>query len=102
MKAVRGALRCAEFRSPLPTHAPYPRRPSHEDLLVQFYKYLVSALTVDQSSLSCVDQLTDLAMVEADDADTLSCAAHSLSGMSKALAQDVSHGLMQQALEIDC
>ncbi|OCT29490.1 DUF3077 domain-containing protein [Pseudomonas putida] len=86
----------------LSTHAPHPRRPSHEDLVVQCYEYLVCALTVAQSSLSCVDHLTDLAMVEGDDAGTLSCAAHSLSGMSKALVQDVSHGLMQQALEIDC
>jgi len=59
---------------------------------------------LEQSTLllSCVDQLTDLAMVEVDEAGTLLCAAHYLSGMAKALVQDVCHGLMQQALEIDC
>ncbi|WP_414155685.1 DUF3077 domain-containing protein [Pseudomonas sp. BNK-43-a] len=58
---------------------------------------------LEQSTLllSCVDQLTDLAMVEVDEAGTLLCAAHYLSGMAKALVQDVSHGLMQQTAEID-
>ncbi|HEK1685310.1 TPA: DUF3077 domain-containing protein [Pseudomonas putida] len=58
---------------------------------------------LEQSTLllSCVDQLTDLAMVEVDEAGTLLCAAHYLSGMAKALVQDVSHGLMQQAVGID-
>ncbi|MGE6823856.1 DUF3077 domain-containing protein [Pseudomonas soli] len=51
---------------------------------------------VEQATvLMCaVHKISDLAMTEADHLPTLLTAVHFLSGMAKALAQDVNHGLM--------
>lgn len=51
---------------------------------------------VEQATvLMCaVHKISDLAMVETDHLPTLLTAVHYLSGMAKALAQDVNHGLM--------
>ncbi|WP_331832898.1 DUF3077 domain-containing protein [Pseudomonas sp. LH21] len=51
---------------------------------------------VEQATvLMCaVHKISDLAMVEPDHLPTLLTAVHYLSGMAKALAQDVNHGLM--------
>jgi hypothetical protein len=51
---------------------------------------------VEQATvLMCaVHKITDMAMVETDQLPTLLTAMHYLSGMAKALAQDVNHGLM--------
>ncbi|WJO24168.1 DUF3077 domain-containing protein [Pseudomonas soli] len=50
---------------------------------------------VEQATvLMCaVHKISDLAMVETDHLPTLLTAVHYLSGMAKALAQDVNHGL---------
>ncbi|WP_313651302.1 DUF3077 domain-containing protein [Pseudomonas soli] len=46
------------------------------------------------TELMCtVHKISDLAMVETDHLPTLLTAVHYLSGMAKALAQDVNHGL---------
>ena len=51
---------------------------------------------VEQATvLMCaVNKISDLAMAETDHLPTLLTAVHYLSGMAKALAQDVNHGLM--------
>ncbi len=51
---------------------------------------------VEQATvLMCaVHKISDLAMAETDHLPTLLTAVHYLSGMAKALAQDVNHGLM--------
>lgn len=43
--------------------------------------------------MCAVHKLTDMAMMETDQLPTLLTAMHYLSGMAKALAQDVNHGL---------
>ncbi|MDD1014955.1 DUF3077 domain-containing protein [Pseudomonas rubra] len=43
--------------------------------------------------IGCVGKLTHLAMLEGD--ETMVCAAHYLSGMAKALVEDVTHAIAE-------
>ncbi|MGG5288903.1 DUF3077 domain-containing protein [Pseudomonas shirazensis] len=59
---------------------------------------LTHALEQATVLMCTVHKLTDLALADQQEVPTLLTALHYLSGMAKALAQDVNHGLMVHTL----